>query len=230
MPWNESNRMDERVKFVARLLDGEKMSVVCREFGISRKTGYKIFNRYKDFGLVGLQERSSRPLRYANQLPFQVEKAIVQLKQDHTTWGAPKIREKLIRNFPTIKPPAKSYVFGLLAGVLGGAYAFRGIVFGIYGSLRGWSPAQFKGAIHSFFLISGIFIPFGYFGAGLVTPRVIGLFFVMMPVALLATLVGTWYSGKLKDETFQKVIWSVLLVLGIFFVMQFFLQNLMQFI
>ena len=118
-----------------------------------------------------------------------------------------------------------SYVFGLLAGVLGGAYAFRGIVFGIYGSLRGWSPAQFKGTIHSFFLISGIFIPFGYFGAGLVTPRVIGLFFVMMPVALLATLVGTWYSGKLKDETFQKVIWSVLLVLGIFFVMQFFYRT-----
>ena len=35
MPWNESNRLDERIKFVARLLDGEKMAVVCREFGIS---------------------------------------------------------------------------------------------------------------------------------------------------------------------------------------------------
>jgi len=57
MPWNESNRKDERVKLVARLLDGEKMSVVCREFGISRKNGYKIFNRYKNFGLVGLQDR-----------------------------------------------------------------------------------------------------------------------------------------------------------------------------
>lgn len=114
MPWNESYRMDERIKFVARLLDGEKMAVVCREFGISRKTGYKIFNRYKDFGLVGLQDRSSRPLRYANQLPFQVEKAIVQLKQDHPTWGAPKIREKLIRKFPMIKPPATSTVHAVL--------------------------------------------------------------------------------------------------------------------
>ena len=51
MPWNECNRMDERLRFVARLLDGEKMAVACREFGISRKTGYKIFNRYKDYGL-----------------------------------------------------------------------------------------------------------------------------------------------------------------------------------
>jgi transposase len=43
--------MEERLRFVARLLDGEKTSVVCRYFGISRKTGYKIFNRYKDSGI-----------------------------------------------------------------------------------------------------------------------------------------------------------------------------------
>ena len=51
MPWKECNRMDERLKFVARLLEGEKMAGLCREFGISRKTGYKIFNRYKELGL-----------------------------------------------------------------------------------------------------------------------------------------------------------------------------------
>ena len=45
MPWKESSVMDERVRFIARVLDGEAMSEVCREFGISRKTGYKIFNR-----------------------------------------------------------------------------------------------------------------------------------------------------------------------------------------
>ena len=46
--------MDERLRFVARLLDGEKMALLCREFGISRKTGYKIYTRYKDCGLTGL--------------------------------------------------------------------------------------------------------------------------------------------------------------------------------
>ena len=50
MPWQECNRMDERLKFVARLLDGEKMAALCREFGISRKTGYKIIGRYNDSG------------------------------------------------------------------------------------------------------------------------------------------------------------------------------------
>ena len=50
--------MDERLRFVARVLEGEKMAVACRDFGISRKTGYKIFNRYKEEGLRGLEDRS----------------------------------------------------------------------------------------------------------------------------------------------------------------------------
>ena len=106
--------MEERLKFVARLLDGEKMSVMCREFGISRKTGYKIFNRYKELGLDGLYDQSRRPLRYANQLPFQVERRILAIKRERPTWGAPKIREKLIREYPQIRPPAKSTVHAVL--------------------------------------------------------------------------------------------------------------------
>ncbi len=54
MPWKECSVMDERLRFVARLLEGETMSDVCREFGISRQTGYKIFNRYKECGLEAL--------------------------------------------------------------------------------------------------------------------------------------------------------------------------------
>ncbi len=114
MPWKECKPMDERLKFVARCLDGEKMSSLCREFGISRPTGYKIFNRYKDLGLEGLEDRSRRPYRHANKLPFQVEKTILQIKREYPTWGAPKIREKLIREFPMIQPPAKSTVHAVL--------------------------------------------------------------------------------------------------------------------
>ena len=58
--------MDERLRFVARLLEGEKMAALCREFDVSRKTGYKIFHRYKDCGLEGLSDRSRRPYRQAN--------------------------------------------------------------------------------------------------------------------------------------------------------------------
>jgi putative transposase len=106
--------MDERLRFVARLLDGEKMAVLCREFDISRKTGYKIFNRYKDCGLEGLTDRSRRPYRQANQLPFQIEALILQLKREHPTWGAPKIRDRIKRRQTDIQTPAISTVHAVL--------------------------------------------------------------------------------------------------------------------
>jgi putative transposase len=91
------------------------MTAVCREFGITRKTGYKIFNRYKEIGIEGLQNQSRRPHRSANKIPFQVERSILRIKKEWPHWGAPKIREKLIRQYPTIKPPAKSTVHAVLA-------------------------------------------------------------------------------------------------------------------
>ena len=114
MPWQECYQMDERLRFVARLLDGEKMAALCREFDVSRKTGYKIFARYKDCGLEGLTDRSRRPYRHANRLPFQIEKLIVQLKKEHPSWGAPKIREKLRRQHGGIQLPAISTVHAVL--------------------------------------------------------------------------------------------------------------------
>ena len=58
--------MDERIRFVIRLKDGESMAALCREFQISRKTGYKIFDRYEECGLEGLTDRARRPRRYAS--------------------------------------------------------------------------------------------------------------------------------------------------------------------
>jgi putative transposase len=106
--------MDERLRFIARLLEGEKMAPLCREFGISRVTGYKIFNRYKDCGLHGLNDRSRAPYRQANRLPYQVERTILGIKKEHPTWGARKIRDKLLRQFTMVKPPAISTVHAVL--------------------------------------------------------------------------------------------------------------------
>jgi transposase InsO family protein len=115
MPWKECSAMEERLRFVARLLDGEGMSEVCREFGISRKTGYKIFNRYSQEGLDALTDRSRRPVRYANQLPEPVERMIVQCKRDKPHWGARKIRELLIKRLAgDVRVPAKSTVHAVL--------------------------------------------------------------------------------------------------------------------
>ena len=105
---------DERPKFVARLLDSEKMSVMCREFGISRKTGYKMFNRYKDFGIRSLEDIARSPYRHPNKTSFQIEKAILRIKQEHRSWGAPKIRDKLTKEYPVIRPPAASTIHAIL--------------------------------------------------------------------------------------------------------------------
>ena len=107
--------MDERLRFVARLLDGEAMSDVCRSFGISRKTGYKIFSRYKAQGLEALTDRCRRPVHYANQLPEQIETLIVRCKREKPHWGARKIRELLVRRLDgDFRIPAKSTIHAVL--------------------------------------------------------------------------------------------------------------------
>lgn len=115
MPWKESSVMDERLRFIARPLEGEAMTNLCVEFAISRKTGYKIYQRYRESGAEALTDRSRKPYRYANQLPPQLEAQIVGLKRDKPHWGARKIRELLVRRLPgDIKLPANSTIHAVL--------------------------------------------------------------------------------------------------------------------
>ena len=116
MPWKECSVMDERLRFVVKLLDGEAMTdMSSREFGISRKTGYKIFARYREHGAEALSDRSRRPVRFANQLPAQIESQIVRLKREKPHWGARKIRELLVRRLDgDLRIPAKSTIHAVL--------------------------------------------------------------------------------------------------------------------
>jgi transposase InsO family protein len=88
---------------------------VCRAFGISRKTGYKIWDRYRQEGLDALCDRSRRPVRYANQLPEPIERLIVEAKRGKPYWGARKIRELLVRKLAgDMRIPARSTVHAVL--------------------------------------------------------------------------------------------------------------------
>lgn len=93
MPWKASVLMNERITFISRLLEGEKMAELCREFGISRKTGYKFWNRYQENERFALNDRIRRPYRFANQLPEQITQQILKIKRQKPAWGAPKIQE-----------------------------------------------------------------------------------------------------------------------------------------
>ena len=115
MPWKERSIVEERMRFVLRLKDGENMSSLCREFGVSRVTGYKIYERYNECGLEGLTDRARTPYRYANKLPAQLEAMIVTLRRDKPTWGARKLRERLLRKLPNdVRVPACSTIHAIL--------------------------------------------------------------------------------------------------------------------
>jgi transposase InsO family protein len=96
MPWKESCHVHERMLFVVRLEKGERMTDLCREFGISRKTGYKIHARYKELSVVGLYDAKRAPENIPHRTPPEVAERILKLRRKHPTWGAPKLRAWLV--------------------------------------------------------------------------------------------------------------------------------------
>lgn len=114
MPWKECSMLDEKIKFIARLLDGEKLAPLCREFNISRKTGYQIWKKYLQFGQQAFIEQKRTPYRYANKLPVQIEMLILDLKKEYPNWGAPKIRDKIIKKHSDVRVPAVSTIHAVL--------------------------------------------------------------------------------------------------------------------
>lgn len=114
MPWRECNIMDEKVKFISRLLDGEGMSELCREFGISRKTGYKFKSRYLAHGVRGLVDISKKPHFHPHRTPETTEDLIIKLRKTKPTWGPKKLRARLELDHPDIQMPAESTIDEIL--------------------------------------------------------------------------------------------------------------------
>ena len=109
MPWKETCSMDEKVKFIGYYLEDEwSFAMLCREFGISRKTGYKYINRYHKFGIDGLNDLSRAPHNHPNAVPVEVEEAILSLRSAHPTWGPRKLQAWLKSHQPRINYPASS--------------------------------------------------------------------------------------------------------------------------
>ena len=92
MPWKEITAMSQRKEFVALALrEGAKIRELCRAFGISPTTGYKWLKRYLEGGEEALVDRSRRPRHSPNRTSEQVEQVIVDVRDEHPTWGGRKI-------------------------------------------------------------------------------------------------------------------------------------------
>src|SRR5438045_2695434 len=114
MPWKVSDPMSERMRFIARLLDGERMSDVCRDFGITRKTGYKFKARYDHSGPEGLYEVSRRPHQSPRTTEASTQEQIVAARTAHPTWGPAKLRRWLSEHNAGVLYPAPSTIGEIL--------------------------------------------------------------------------------------------------------------------
>ena len=105
MPWRETNAMRERIEFVVLARrGGSSVSELCRQYGVSRKTGYKWLERYREAGsLTGLAERSRRPHRSPGQTSEEIEARVVALRQRHG-WGGRKLALRLAREGIVLSP------------------------------------------------------------------------------------------------------------------------------
>src|ERR1043165_295120 len=105
MPWRTESVMDQRVEFVLRAKEAEEsLAELCREYGISRPTGYLWLHRYQEAGSVsGLAERSRRPLRSPGRAAEAVAAAVLRVR-DKTAWGGPKIAKALAREGVSVAP------------------------------------------------------------------------------------------------------------------------------
>lgn len=116
MPWTETCAMDERIRFVVEATaPGVVMTEVCGRFGISRKTGYKWLDRYREEGLRGLFDRSRAPVGRPRTLSAELAEVIVALKRSYPSWGPRKLRGYLMVAAPEVVWPAASTIGDLLA-------------------------------------------------------------------------------------------------------------------
>jgi len=107
--------MDQRVEFIGMYRRGEyTISELCREFGISRTTGYKYLDRYREGGLEGLLDRSRAPHRHPNAVPEEIVETILAVRGSHRTWGARKLRAHLMDRHSGRRWPAASTIGEIL--------------------------------------------------------------------------------------------------------------------
>lgn len=115
MAWQETDPVNERVKFVAARQSGlYSMSELCARFGISRKTGYKWAGRYAAEGVDGLKDRSHVAKHCPHRMSAEVEQALLGAREAHRTWGPRKLVPWLKGKRPELELPAPSTVGDLL--------------------------------------------------------------------------------------------------------------------
>ena len=115
MSWRGVTVMDQRVRFISEYLDGYfSLAEICRQFEISRKTGYKWIQRYESFGAEGLADQSRRPHNCPHQTDEKIITSIIEVRRKHPTWGPKKLLKIISDKQPGWELPAISTAADIL--------------------------------------------------------------------------------------------------------------------
>lgn len=108
MPWKEIRPMDAKMEFITRLRQGERMTDLCREYGIARKTGHKLQQRFAVEGVAGLAEQSRAPLHVPHKTRPEVAELLVEARREHPAWGPKKLKAVLEQRLQCSLPSAST--------------------------------------------------------------------------------------------------------------------------
>jgi transposase InsO family protein len=113
MPWKEASVVKLRKEFIDLARGTDNFSLLCANFGISRKTGYKWLERFQCNGESGLKDLVRRPVTSPNRIGLAMEKAILEIRKQHRYWGGRKIKRRL-ENLGYCNVPAASTITEVL--------------------------------------------------------------------------------------------------------------------
>lgn len=116
---------------------------------------------------------------------------------------------------PELKQPAWAWLFGLVSGLLGGAYNTSGPPVIVYGNCRSWSPQEFKSNLSGFFLAGSLVVVSTHWAGGNITSDVWFFFLLSLPALLIGFLLGQGMDRWLNPETFRRTVLVMLIVLGL---------------
>jgi uncharacterized membrane protein YfcA len=115
---------------------------------------------------------------------------------------------------PELRHPSWAYLFGLIAGMLGGAYNTSGPLVIIYGNCRHWDTFEFKSNLQGFFVITSFVIAFGHAWNGNITPEIWQYYLWSIPTMVFGVIAGTRLDKFLNPEIFRKLVLILLVIMG----------------
>jgi len=107
-----------------------------------------------------------------------------------------------------------AYLFGFLAGCLGGAFGATGPAVIVYTSLQAWTKDKIKVTLQVFFFVSGIAVVFSHAMSGLTSLAVLRFFLVSLPLLIAGTYLGSFFYGKAREEEYRRIVLILLALLG----------------